>query len=170
MAETLRVRRSRPADAQAVCALHETSIRAFGPEAYDDEQVTAWADGHEPDDYPIDDPECAFFVAQRGDRVVGFGEVRFDQPDYFEAVPDDYGEVRAVYVHPDAAREGVGTALLERLEHTARAAGTAGVGLWSSQNAVGFYGGHGFRRLGERTMEFGDTGVTATVVEMAKSL
>lgn len=153
-----------------MCALHGAAIRRLGAAAYDDHQVDAWDRDREPSDYPVDEPGVTFLVAQRDDRIVGFGECRPEPADYFESVPATYGEIRAVYVHPDAAREGVGSALLDRLERAASDAGVAGLGLWASKNAVGFYERRGYDRLGVRCHEFGDSGVTGAVVEMAREL
>jgi putative acetyltransferase len=175
----LRVREARPGDGAAVCEVHRESVRQLGPNAYDDEQVAAWDHDREPTDYPLDEDGVTFVVAERLDRVgddspptsvVGFAEVRPHGGDYFERAPDSYGEVRAVYVHPDVAREGVGSRLLGRLERTARRAGVPGLTLHASLNAVGFYERRGYERLKELEHEFGETGVTGTVVEMTKRL
>ncbi len=103
-----RVRPARPADAFSVCAVHGVAIREHGPAAYDDRQVAAWDRDREPSDYPVDEPGVTFLIAQRGERIGGFGEAR-PEADYFEAVPADYGEIRAVYVHPDVARGNAGS-------------------------------------------------------------
>lgn len=177
----VRVRTARPADAEAVCAVHGASVRGLGPEAYDDEQVAAWDHDRDPDDYPLSEPGVTFVVAEavgeraaagttQPDGLLGFAELRPVGGDYFERVPDDYGEVRAVYVHPDAAGKGVGDRLLGRLERAARRVGRPGLGLHASLNAVGFYEQAGYDRLEDLTHEFGDTGVTGTVVEMRKQL
>ncbi|MFB6176824.1 MAG: N-acetyltransferase family protein [Halobaculum sp.] len=185
----VRVRTARPTDAEAVCTVHGDSVRGLGRSAYDDEQVAAWDHDRDPGDYPLTELGVTFVVAEAlgevptrasdsgesaeappPDGLLGFAEMRPDGGDYFERVPDDYGEVRGVYVHPDAARSGVGTRLLERLERAARRAGRSGLGLHASCNAVGFYERAGYDRLVELDHEFGDTGVTGTVVEMQREL
>lgn len=176
---SVRVRHARPADAEAVCAVHGASVRELGPAAYDDEQVAAWNHDRDPADYAVTDPAVTFVVAEAlgesaettpPDGLLGFAELRPAGGDYFERVPDDYGEVRAVYVHPDAVRRGVGTRLLDRVERSARRADCRGLGLHASLNAVEFYERAGYDRLVELDHEFGDTGVTGTVVEMRKRL
>lgn len=176
---SVRVRHARPADAEAVCAVHGASVRELGPAAYDDEQVAAWDHDRDPADYAVTDPTATFVVAEEfgesagvapPDGLLGFAELRPAGGDYFERVPDDYGEVRAVYVHPDVARRGVGTRLLDRVERSARRAGRRGLGLHASLNAVEFYERAGYDRLVELDHEFGDSGVTGTVVEMGKRL
>lgn len=117
------------------------------------------------------------------DEVLGFGELHAEAGDYLSGVAGRSasgctserrsdaveGEVRAVYVHPAFARQGVGSALYADLERWARERGVDSLGLWASLNAVGFYERQGFERVAEHDHEFaGD--VAATVAEMRKSL
>ena len=177
-----------PADAEAVRDVHAASVRGLGPAAYDDEQVAAWAGNRDPADYDTTPDDADFVVAERDGRVVGFAELRPHGGGYFETVrPGPWtGEVRAVYVHPDAAGEGVGSALLAELERRARGRDLSALGLHASLNAVPFYEARGYERVveldhefgeseahsvsGSRTESDGDGPVTSTVVEMRKRL
>jgi putative acetyltransferase len=186
------VREALPGDAEAVMAAHVAAIEQLGPGAYDDEQVAAWAerpDGAEPyrEQARAGDDEV-FVVAEReapraserreaprasesraapGD-VVGFGHLV--PPGEREADhPAGEGEVRAVYVHGDHAREGVGSALLAHLEERARERGLSALVLWASRNAVGFYERHGYERVRGTTHET-TGGVKLAVTVMRKGL
>jgi N-acetylglutamate synthase-like GNAT family acetyltransferase len=53
-------------------------------------------------------------------------------------------ELRAVYVHPEVARGGVGTSLLVALESHARDHGIAELHLDASLNAEAFYAARGY--------------------------
>ena len=167
----VRVRDATPEDAEAVMAAHVAAIERFGPTAYDDEQVAAWAErpaGAEPYRENARSDEEVFVVAEQESDVVGFGhlvppEARADDS------PDDEGEVLAVYVHGDHAREGVGTALLEHLEAAARERGLASLVLTASANAVGFYERHGYERVQETVHET-TGGVELDVVVMRTRL
>jgi putative acetyltransferase len=70
------------------------------------------------------------------------------------------GRIRKVFVHPQWARKGLGTALVLDAERRAEGAGHARFAVRASLNAVSFY-----RRLGYRTVESqrvprpGDVGV-----------
>jgi putative acetyltransferase len=150
-----RARLARPADAPAILDLHVASIRAFGPQAYDDEQVAAWAakDGG-PERYPLDDPAHHLVVAEPGaDNRDGDGQLA----GYGHLVPetddDGEGEVRAVYVHPEHAGSGVGTALLSHLEGYALGCGLDRLHLTASRNAVGFYRRRGYRVVRKATID-----------------
>jgi len=132
------VREATEHDADAMLDLHVASIRAFGPDAYDDEQVEAWAYTENDPSYPIDDPDHVIVVAEADDgHLTGLGDVS----------PSE-GELYAVYVHPDHAGAGIGTAILDRLETAARDRGCETLELTASKNAVGFYEQAGYERLG----------------------
>ena len=152
------IRPARPAECETVADLHERSIRALGPAAYDAEQVDAWAANKDPDRYAIEEPGSHFVVAVEGESILGFGEL----------VPDER-EVRAVYVDPERAGEGVGRRLLAHLEATARERGLERLHLRSSKNAAGFYERCGWR-AGETVVHETTGGVELGCVRMTKRL
>lgn len=155
----IRVRRTTRDDAEAILSLHVASIRALGPAAYDEHEVAAWATkDHGPEGYPVEDDRKRMFVAEADDGIAGFGEVDVDG-----------SEVTAVYVHPDHARHGVGSALLDRLETEARAEGLDSLALTASLNAVAFYEAASYEVLGEVTHATTDE-VDLTCVRMEKTL
>lgn len=186
------MREATPEDARAVGEVHQCAIRELGASAYTAAQVAAWHDDRDPADYELDLEGRHFVVAERearaeraprtgsgdqrepraeaapGDhRVVGFGDL-LPEPESEFVDPVD-AEVAGCYVHPEHAREGVGSALLADLEATAREWGADSVGLHASLNAVAFYERKGYDRLRERDHEFGG-GETGTVVEMRRTL
>lgn len=166
------LREATPADIESIRSVHRAAITGLGSDAYDDEQVEAWARGVESADYAaIEDDDYCFLVAEDGDDVVGFGSVRFESPDDYGATID--AEVTAVYVHPSVAREGVGSTILDALERRARDQGVRTLGLSSSLNAVPFYETHGYERVREYTHEFSSgeaTGIEGRVVQMRTEL
>lgn len=164
---TVTLREARPDDANRVRDLHIAAIEGLDTDAYDDEQVAAWAHDREPESYPIESAETHFVVAEADDRQVGFGWLQTKADGYAAASVD--GELTAVYVHPSAARQGVGSRIRAELEAAARGRGIDKLGLWASKNAVPFYEAAGYRRVTDHTVEF-DDGVSGTVVEMIKHL
>lgn len=179
------IREATADDVEAIRAVHGASIRGLGPEGYDAEQVAAWAAGVEGADYgDVTDPDCHFVVAEAEGDVVGFGSLRYggegDAGDETEAEgnegadpTDTEAEITGVYVHPDAARGGVGSALLAELEGDARDRGVDALTLQASLPAVEFYDHHGYHRVAERDHEFSageGTGVEGVVVEMRRRL
>jgi putative acetyltransferase len=169
----MRIREARAADAEAVRCVHRESIEGLGPAAYDSEQVAAWARGTESADYAatIESDDSHFVVAERDGELLGFGSLSYDIPEEYEASAD--AEVTAVYVHPSATREGVGTELLAALERVASGRGVGTLGLSASLNALGFYEGHDYERVRTYEHEFSGhegTGVAGEIVETKKHL
>ena len=167
------VRDAKPVDAEAVRTVHYASIVGLGPEAYDQQQVKAWASGCGTADYTaaIEADVLDYVVAEREGVIVGFGSLKWEVPDDYEA--DVGAEVTAVYVLPSVAREGIGTEIYAELEQRARVQGVRILGLSASLPAVPFYEARGYDRVVEYDHEFSsheDTDVTGRVVEMKKEL
>lgn len=165
----VRLRPARAADAAPLQATHVAAVEAFGPDAYDQRQVRAWASRDGDPDLGLDDDDEAVVVAEpepddersADDRpaVAGFGHVALDG---VRSAPEDRAaalagrataEVIAVYVHPAYARSGLGTRLLAWAEDRARERDCEVVGLLASENAVGFYERRGYEALREVTIE-----------------
>lgn len=168
----VRVRDATTADTAAIRRVHVDSITGLGTESYTARQVEAWAEGCETADYetPVESPEMTCLVAER-QAIVGFAVLDHTEPEAYAADAD--AEITAVYVTPDVVREGVGSRLYTELESRARSADIETLALSASRNAVAFYDAHGYDRVREYDHEFSahvDTGVTGTVVEMAKQL
>ncbi|WP_435118688.1 GNAT family N-acetyltransferase [Halolamina sp. C58] len=164
------LREAAPADRHAIRNAHVASIRGLAAAAYDDAVVEAWADAEnrDPDGYDVESAENVFLVAVADGEVVGFGELA-DGPDAaaaYEFAAD--AEIRAVYVSPGHAGEGVGTALLGELERRGRDRGVSTVALTASVNAAGFYEANGYERVAEAEHAFGDGDATGPVVVMRK--
>jgi putative acetyltransferase len=88
------------------------------------------------------EPNVRFFVARISDKAVGCGAV---------ALFDDYGEVKRMYTRDAARGQGVGKALLARIEREARDAGKRVLRLETGTlqaAAIGLYEGCGFRACG----------------------
>lgn len=161
------VREAGPADAPRIATVHEAAIRGLAGDTYDSTVVDAWAGGVDPDGYPVESDDSHLVVAERDTTIVGYGELRPRAGDYLQSAVD--GEIRAVYVHPDHAREGVGSAIYEALESAARNRDLDSLGLWASLNAVQFYEAQGFEQVARVTHAFGgDT--EGPAVEMRKLL
>ena len=87
------------------------------------------------------------FVAEVAGSVMGFAAI----------LPRDDGdsELNALFVEPEAWRQGVGRALVEHCCFEARAAGAASIQVVGNPHAQGFYGLCGFKLLGTKQMQFG---------------
>ncbi|HEY6139737.1 MAG TPA: GNAT family N-acetyltransferase [Thermoanaerobaculia bacterium] len=147
------IRRATDADRVAIARLHEASIRALGAHAYTAEEVDSWAAGITPEQYFI---EQEIYVATRGEEVVGFGHYH-------------RGEIMAVYVDPSYVGQGVGRALMAKLEEVARADNATHLHLNAALNSVGFYAACGYTETKE-TVYMTRGGVVIKCALMEKDL
>jgi len=115
-------RRAGPADLPALAALYRAAALALGPLVYTPPQVAAWAsfaaDAIGFERYVLE-PDT--WLAQRAGRVLGFCGV---------ARAGDAGEVRSLYVQPEHARQGIGSAMLARTLVRAQAEGATRFAAW----------------------------------------
>ncbi len=97
-----------------------------------------------------------------GNHTVG----RDDSP----SNPDtDHARIRAMYTHPEWARKGIGTLLLELGENAARAAGFKVIELGSTIPGEPFYLARGYIEQRRDTM-IADNGSKNVIIKMAKPL
>ncbi|WP_231183035.1 GNAT family N-acetyltransferase [Haladaptatus sp. DYF46] len=155
------IRHATEADAEPILDLRCAAIRVFGVERYHEEQVERWAAqplGSAPYVESIRSETESVLVAEVSGELAGFGRVE-----------PDTGVVSAVYVHPDHARNRVGSELLSHLESRARNAGVDSVTLHASLNAVPFYEARGYERISTVIHEVTGGGELACV-EMARNI
>jgi putative acetyltransferase len=159
---SVEVRRAVPADAEAMLRAHHAAVHRTAKAWYSPEILEAWGakleDSYDQLQAEIADAGRIVLVAEADAHVAGFGMV----------VPSDR-ELRAVYVHPDHGRRGVGTAILKELEALAIARGVERLDLVSSLNAEAFYSRHGYEVL-ERTVHRLRSGHEMACVKMVKNL
>jgi GNAT superfamily N-acetyltransferase len=93
----------------------------------------------------IDSGSHLALVADRGDRLLGFGLLKLQ------------GEIVLLYVAPEVRFQGVSKALVEALEESAVHAGLREVKLGSSATARRFYASCGFLPTGPPSAGFGIT-------------
>ncbi len=129
----LRLRAARVGDAAAIAAVMRASIRGLAASAYPPDAIAAWASlpalYHA---WAMTAGGEACVVAERSGRVVGYAARRGR-------------EVTAVFVTPGRARQGLGTALLSRVERDAARAGARSLFVRAALGAVPFYAAAGYR-------------------------
>ncbi|MDB9281265.1 GNAT family N-acetyltransferase, partial [Halorubrum ezzemoulense] len=146
------VREAVAEDAQQICDVHLSSIEELGKQSYTQEQVAAWAHGRDPEEYPIESEDTYFVVAEDVTDVVGFGWMKPEAGEYLQTEVE--GEITAIYIHPSAARNGVGSRIYGELERKALQQDIESIGMWASRNAVLFYEAQGYEQVGEHSYEF----------------
>jgi len=154
----MRLRPAAQTDTEIIARVHRASIEGLCREAYSAEDIAGWTALLEPEIYDNAIQEKIMLVAEDGGEIRGMGIL--DLKD---------GEVHAVYVHPDAAGQGLGQKILAELEKRALGNGVERLILSSTLNAVGFYKKHGYREEG-RTVYQLSNGVKLDCVRMHKIL
>ena len=101
----MEIRAYTPADCQRTAALFYDTVHAVACRDYSQEQLDAWA----PEDRDLTAWDQSFqghfaLVAVEGEALLGFGDI----------TPTGY--LDRLYVHQDHLRQGIATALCERLE------------------------------------------------------
>jgi len=155
------VRPMRTDDGQAFLEIHGRSIRGLAAQHYPADVVDAWA-------VPSTEESLRAFLKNSEDEIRLVAELD-GQPVGIGALVVENSELRACYVVPEAARKGVGTALVREIERLARAHGLTGLHLHGSVNAEPFYAALGYAIV-ERGEHVLSTGHRMAAVRMAKSL
>ncbi|KAA0592343.1 putative acetyltransferase [Azospirillum lipoferum] len=143
----MRIRDYRPPDAPLLAALYARSVRGIGPRFYTPEQVEAWA---------AQAPTVERVREAYGDGRVALVAVdEDDQPVAFSDVESD-GHINFLYCAPEAAGQGVMSALVDLLEARAKALGHPRLHVEASEAARPFFLRRGFTLLERRDLRIGD--------------
>ncbi len=131
-----------PADVATLAALFRASIETLAADDYDDGQRDAWASA-------VNDgaafgarlaAELTIVALVDGD-IAGFASLR------------DNTHFDMLYVRPDLARRGVGSALADAIEKLAGARGTKALSVDASDAARDFFAARGYTAQSRNTVE-----------------
>jgi putative acetyltransferase len=134
-----------PSDAETLIRLHHMAVHQMASAYYPREVLDVWSphpkeNRQERLRSELKDDRITTVVAEVNAQIAGFGMV----------VPAG-SELRAVYVHPEFGRRGVGSAILGHLEQGAVAKRVLRLDLDASVNSEAFYARHGYEVV-ERTV------------------
>lgn len=134
----MKIRKASDADKENISKLHISSIKRLCSKHYTDEQLNAWTSVLTPSVYDQALKEKLFLVAHDSNQELkGLGILDIQN-----------AEISAIYIHPDAVRNGIGTELLYELEKAARNSNVVKISVHSTLNARGFYLRHGYLEHG----------------------
>ncbi len=154
------IREAVTSDADAIQALHNLSFERLCAAHYSPAQMRAAAETFMPLDHRLL-TSGRYYVTETAGRLIGSGGWDRDERDAALA------HVRAVYVHPEFVRKGVGRRLVALAEERAKQAGCNAFAADSSLNAVAFYAALGYRVVSEQILTLkGD--VAFPIVRMEK--
>jgi GNAT superfamily N-acetyltransferase len=163
---TFAMRKATASDIPAIAAVMRTSVEGLGPGFYDEREVAAAARFITvPDRQLIDDR--TYFVVEEDSRLVacggwsrrdklftGGGEGAADTRTLDPAT--EPARVRAMFVHPDAARRGLGRMILKACEREARAAGFRKMELMATLPGIPLYEACGYVIVERTDLTLGD--------------
>ncbi|MBS0252569.1 MAG: GNAT family N-acetyltransferase [Proteobacteria bacterium] len=133
MSEDYPLRPFLPADAMALRDLFAQSIDELTVDDYDEDQRLAWAaSAEDAAEFRARLAAALTLVVQLDGEYLGFGSLK------------DNKTIDMLYVHPDYAGEGVGTALADALEKIAGARGAEAITVDASDTAVPFFERRGY--------------------------
>ena len=166
-------------DADAIAALIAISARTLLRPFYSAAQIEAALGGTFGVDRSLID-DGTYFVAEEDGRIVGcggwgrrarvFGASAGETAPPRELDPErEPARIRAFFIHPDHARQGLGRVILARCEDEARAHGFRAATLMATLGGVEFYRRAGYADEEPVRHDMGN-GVHVDFLRMAKSL
>lgn len=159
-------------DRQAILAMHAQALRRLSGGKYTREQIEALIGYGTLDDVVFG--RDRYFVVTFGRSIVASGGWTSRRPRYADRLGTDDSHdgvpiVRAVYVHPDWARRGLGRMIMGHIERDIAGAGFDSVRLTATLCAVAMYRslGYGLGAVEQLTLP---CGTRLACVAMSRSL
>ncbi len=171
------LRKANAADIPALGKLIEVSVRGLQAEDYTPAQIeAALRTAFTVDSQLIEDG--TYFIVEQGGEIIGCGgwsqRATLCGGDHHavreDAVLDplvDAAKIRAIFVHPQWARQGIGSFLLQVAEDAAIAAGFTRLEMGATLTGIPLYLRQGYRVVEEIAVPL-EAGLTLPVVHMAK--
>ena len=151
------LRLANAADVELIRDLIADSVRGLAKGIYSDEQIEMSIRSVFGVDHQLID-DGTYFVAEIAGRIVGCGgwsrrQTLFGASDYAESRDSTLldpatqpAKIRAFFVHPDAARKGIGRAILQRCEAEALAAGFKAAEMMATLPGIPLYERCGYEK------------------------
>ncbi|AOW79334.1 acetyltransferase, N-acetylglutamate synthase [Halodesulfurarchaeum formicicum] len=135
---TRSIRRAQEHDRDQLLAVRRAAISGLTESAAEQ----AWIEADEPVRAALASPDTAVFVVEDHGSIAGFGWLEAGAAQRFEPPVD--GQLGGVFVHPHAARSGIGTLLVEAIETRAVESGLEALGLLTPADTVPFFEAQGY--------------------------
>jgi GNAT superfamily N-acetyltransferase len=180
--EQLRFRLAVPGDAPRLTALIEASVRGLQAGDYSPSQIDqalgTWlgldtqliADGTYFAVEPVADPATLVACGGWSRRKTPYGsDHRPGRDDSFLNPRTEAAKIRAFFVHPDWARQGIGSRILKLCEEAARAEGYSRFEMGATLTGIPLYRHHGYVEQDRVELPLAN-GETLPIVRMTKSI
>lgn len=150
----MEIRRYQSGDCREIAELFYWTVHRVNARDYSEEQLDVWATG----DADLEVWDRSFrehfsLVAVENERIVGFGDM------------DETGYLDRLYVHADYQRQGIGTAICDKLESTVNVSQFV---THASITARPFFEERGYKVVKEQQVERG--GIYLTNFVMMKEI
>jgi GNAT superfamily N-acetyltransferase len=179
----IRIRQAVSSDIPRLREIIEASVRGLQAEDYTPAQIEgALQSVYGVDSQLIADGTylLAELATERGMQIVACGGWSMRKTlyggDQFAAREDslldparDAAKIRAFFVHPDFARRGIGTMILEACEKAAIAAGFTRLEMGATLSGVAFYRARGYIEIENQSVPLSN-GESLAIVKMAKKV
>ncbi|RDI58790.1 GNAT family N-acetyltransferase [Microvirga subterranea] len=142
-----------PADVAALVEIYQASVMELAEEDYSEAQRSAWAEIADDESFARRLAEGLTLVATLEGSPVGFASLKNNE------------HVDFLYVHPEAAGQGVGAMLYDAVEKLARARGASRLTVDASDTARLFFEQRGFTPQRRNTISLGDEWLANTTME-----
>lgn len=174
------LRVARPSDVEKIAELIAASVCGLAVGIYDDRQIELSIKSVFGVDHQLI-ADGTYFVAEAEGEIVGCGgwskrKTLFGASDYSESRdPDvldprvDAAKIRAFFIHPSAARKGIGRIILERCETEAVAEGFHNAEMMATLPGVPLYAVCGYEKAESVAVPVGE-GVEIECIRMHKQL
>jgi putative acetyltransferase len=134
------IRKATVDDAAEIMDLHTNSVLRLCRGDYTPEQLQGWVNASSLEKYKLRLEKHRSYVAELDEVMIG----------YVHWNPET-SELCSSFVHPDYARQGVGTRLMDIAEKDALSMGRNEMWLMASLTAVPFYFAMGWKSVGQTT-------------------
>jgi GNAT superfamily N-acetyltransferase len=183
-APNIQIRKATPADVPRLREVIEASVRGLQAEYYSPAQIECAlqsvygvdsrliADGTYLTAEVPDSQGNAEIVACGGwskRKTLYGGDQYGGREDSLLDPAQDAAKIRAFFVHPDWARRGIGSLILEACERAAVDAGFARLEMGATLSGVEFYEAKGYAQIEKQALPLGN-GEALPIVRMAKKL
>ena len=177
---TFELRKATVNEIAEISVLISESVRGLSKNYYDDKQIELSVKSVFGVDRELIEDET-YFVAEIEGRIVGCGgwsrrKTLYGASVYGESRDSslldpatDAAKIRAFFIHPDAARKGIGRAILSACENEARLLGFRTAEMMSTLPGVPLYSACGYSGDERVEVPVGE-GVTIECIKMSKEL
>ena len=174
------IREARRSDTESIAELIAESVRGLAVGFYDNRQIELSIRSVFGIDHQLIE-DGTYFVAESDGQIVGCGgwskrKTLFGASAYGESRdPEllepkvDAAKIRAFFIHPSAARKGIGKAILQRCEDEASAAGFRKVEMMATLPGVPLYSACGYEKAESVAIPVGE-GLEIECIRMFKQL